>query len=74
MLGNGFKQRSKLQERRRQNKMKEETPTMYCSKKGLMDKKQRKKNGILKGKKKGKPGEKTEKEEKKHFKTGLLGE
>ena len=53
--------------------MTEETPTKNLFQKGLMDKKQRK-NGILKGKTKGKPGKKTEKEEKKHFKTGLLGE
>ena len=37
-----------------------------------MDKKQRK-NGILKGKTKGKPGKKTEKEEKKHFKHAFWG-
>ena len=53
--------------------MTEETPTKNLFQRGLMDKKQRK-NGILKGKKKGKPGKETEKEEKKHFKTGPLGE
>ena len=39
-----------------------------------MDKKQRNKIVILKGKTKGKQGKKTEKGEKKHFQTGLLGE
>ena len=38
-----------------------------------MDKKNKEENGILKGEKKGKPGKNTEKEEKKHLKTGPFG-
>ena len=54
--------------------MTEETPTKNLFQKGVDGQKTKKKNRILKGKKKGKPEKKTEKEEKKHFKTGLLGE
>ena len=53
--------------------MTEETPTKNLFQKGVDGQKQRK-NGILKGKTKGKQGKKTEKEEKEAFKTGLLGE
>ena len=54
--------------------MTEETPTKNLFQKGVDGQKNKEKKRILKGKKKGKPGKKTEKEEKKHFKTGLLGE
>ena len=73
MLGSLF-QRKKQTLRKDKTKMKDRRKTTKnLSTKGLMDKKQRK-NGILKGKTKGKQGKKTEKEEKRHFKTGLLGE
>ena len=54
--------------------MTEETPTKNLFQKKVDGQKTKKKNGILKGQKKGKPGKKTEKEEKSEvFKQALRG-
>ena len=63
-----LKEQANIKKGRGKKKKDQETKTINVfPKRGFMDKKQRK-NGVLKGKTKGKPEKKTEQEEKKDFK------
>ena len=69
-----LKETSKHEQRQRQQKKRQKKPKIIIfSKMGLMDKNQRK-NGILKGRTKGKQGNKTEWEETQDFKDRFLGD
>ena len=69
MLGSLFQRKKQTS---RKEKTKKETPTKSLFQEGVDGQKAKKEIGILKGKTR--KGKKTEKEDKKHFKTGLLGE
>ena len=73
MLGCLFQRKKQTLRKEKTKKKTEETSTMSLFQNGV-DEKNKRNIGILKRETKGKQGKKTEKEEKKHCKTGLLGE